>query len=306
VHNFSPEEAKDLEALTDEILTPDILFQLNPLLSKLVGEDIGVSIMNSYLINMDHSKVMIVDDTLYAGGRNMGDDYSGGYQGGWLGTKEYWKDYMMRIKGPAVALAAHSFFGQELFIDDHEALRSSDLAIPMRILENKPGESETIIDENTKVKNNPEVKQITYAIHYLIDHAEEEILIQHAYLMDQTIIDKLVAAAARGVNIHILKSQPESPSFGASNEKYFQQLGKVPNIHVYQMNYISHAKVLIVDKKYSIIGSANLSRASLDCHGEISFMISGENHFQTSLLNHLQEAIAEIKEFEGLHSSPLF
>lgn len=289
IHDFPETTKKELEAFIDKELTADLLLEINPALRKMKEKGINLVIEDNGLAGMDHSKVFIFDDkTVYSGGMNVGDDYSGGFEagGGWTGKKkDYWKDYMVRITGPASNINRRLFFGEDKFNPELHFARPTSSQV--RVLHNSGGE----VPAGTSAEEEAEMKQVTFATMHLIDNAQKEIKIEHAYIMDQEVVDKLKAAAARGVQITIVRSRPENPGLEAYNEKYFSQMAGVGNIDIYKAPQVSHTKLICVDGNNSIVGSANLSRESLHYHEESSFMVSGDNGFQRQIREQLDESI---------------
>jgi len=274
-------------------------FQALVKLKKMYPDRFNIKIENNSLGNADHSKVVIVDDVTYTGGMNFGDDYSGGYsaQGGFDGTvkPKYWKDYMMRFdQGPATALYRNIFFHlkttpvkelKELVVKWAQKAKENPQAFSnVTLLHNKGGE----VSSEKKAAHE---KQITYAIQHLLKKAKKEVLIEHAYLQDQNIIDLIKKAAKKGVKVKIVRSKPESQKLEAMNEHFFKQLKGVKNVSVYQYGNVTHTKSLVVDGKYSVIGSCNLSAASLRYHEETSLYTSGKNPFNTTVRQSILSAI---------------
>lgn len=136
IHDFTDEEKKELELFVSELLTEQMLLEINPALKILKDAGINLVIENNGLGCMDHSKVFIFDkQTTYSGGMNIGDDYSGGYEQGkgWTAAKkDYWKDYMVGMKGPVANISRHNFFGQTQFAPDK--LQWSPARSPIRVL----------------------------------------------------------------------------------------------------------------------------------------------------------------------------
>lgn len=282
-------EADDYEksaimALVDEHLTTDLLLTLNPALKQL--SDAGIlKIHENPLDRIDHSKMYSVGGVLFLGGANVADDHSGGYNPGsgkW-GGRPSWKDYMVALSGPAVEITDALFFDSP---PGGVGTKGPDLqgkSYPVRILHNDNSED----TDDADGRENPKKKQISFAIQYLISHAKETISIKHAYLMDDNIVDKLIEAAGRNVRIHIVLGKAESRAFRKANGKFLDRLVGVPNISADRLHEVLHSKVLIVDETYAITGSANLTKASLEQHGEIAIMVSGKDH---PLLLELQQS----------------
>lgn len=97
----------------------------------------------------------------------------------------------------------------------------------------------------------------------LMQHAKHSIKIYAQGLNDYKIIGGLANAARRSVDVQIITSN----HLRAKQAKYLQRAHV--NIH-YTKKLIIHAKVFIVDDQQAVIGSINLTRASLDDNRELS------------------------------------
>lgn len=288
IHDWSADEKQQLEKFTAEVATDELLMEVNPVIKMLSGNpQINLIIEQNPLAAMDHSKVFVFDHkTTFSGGMNIGDEYSGGYdqKESWNGKEgKYWKDYMMKMDGPASAIHRHHFFHDENFVG--EKLPSSPTQSRIMVLHNQGGSPPKEAADYAKAK------QISYACTYLIDHAQTAIEIEHAYIMDQRVVDKLKQAGARGVKITILRSQPESAAHEVANERFFKQLVGAQNISIIPQQRVMHTKLLRVDGKYSLIGSANLTRESLDYHEEEAVLVIGDSPFQKDINTQFQKSL---------------
>lgn len=295
-YDFSSAEKKQLESFIREILTEEELVALNPsvyTLLEALGNDLIIK--DNGIENMDHSKVYIFDNAMImSGGMNIGDNYSGGYdeETGWSGEVDpnYWRDYMVKTKGPAAAVGRNMFFDEDTFSVDNT--KSPDGSIPIRVLKNKVSNPDEPLPPDKAAK----IKQITYGIFEMIESAEQSIVVEHAYIMDQHVVDKLIAAAKRGVDVTIIRGLAESSSLARANETFFRQMKKVPGITILDDNRVIHTKLIRTDDQYSMIGSANLSRTSLWDHEEVSLFIAGDNPMQQQIREQVQKTISRLQK----------
>lgn len=104
----------------------------------------------------------------------------------------------------------------------------------------------------------------------LIQQTKSNLKIYAQSVNDNKIIDALTAAAKRGVKIEILTSNPlrkkQADSIHSSDI----------HIHHSKKLYI-HAKVFIFDNKKAVIGSINMTRASLDDNRELAVITEDTN-----------------------------
>lgn len=97
----------------------------------------------------------------------------------------------------------------------------------------------------------------------LINHAKNSIKIYAQGLNDYKIIGALANASRRSVTVQIVTSN----RIRDKQIKYLQRAGVT--IH-YSKKLMIHAKVFIIDNQKAVIGSINLTRASLDDNRELS------------------------------------
>jgi len=288
-------ERRELEDFVGEVLTHENLIKMNPAI-KILSDALGdnLKIVHNGLAGMDHSKVYIFDETLVlSGGMNIGDEYSGGWseESGWSGQvkPDYWKDYMVKAKGPVSDIANQMLFSEKDFSAERAAAHGETQ--PVRLLRNSRGPLGKDIPFEQKAK----LKQITYSTYALIDTAEKSLFIEHAYIMDQKVISKLQAAALRGVKITIIRGRAETPSLARANEDYFSQLYDVSNIEILNDDRVLHSKLMCADGKFTILGSANLSQTSLHDHEEVSFFLSGDTPLQAEINGKAQRSVERLR-----------
>ncbi len=263
MYALPPEDQRKIEKLLGDIMTKDRLLRANPVLKIL---EPYLTIENNPLSQLDHSKLFAFDDTsIFTGGMNIGDEYSGGYERGegWSGKiqKDYWKDYMIKTKGPATAVQRNIGFRK---YDPIPANAAEPRLTSVRVLHNQP--SSTPLQE-------PRQKQITFAMKSLIQNAKKEILLEHAYIMDQGMVDLLKEAAGRNVTVRIVRSAEQNKYTEGANERHFKQLEGIDGITIVGTARVLHTKLMVVDAKYALIGSANMTKESLHHHEELSLLI---------------------------------
>lgn len=97
----------------------------------------------------------------------------------------------------------------------------------------------------------------------LINHAKQAIRIYAQDINDYKIVGALAKAAQRGIHVEILTSK----KIRKKQANYLARAGV--NVKFSYLYYI-HAKVLIIDNQKAVIGSINLTKASLDNNRELS------------------------------------
>jgi cardiolipin synthase A/B len=250
-----------------------VFLPLNPLRSR-----IQVNLRN-------HRKIVVVDGRLgFLGGMNIGDEYLG-----WDGYFGYWRDEVMLLEGPAVAGL------QRVFVEDwdfacQEACngRSYFPVLP------EVGDATVQVVESGPDQQENSIREIFFAA---ILAARERVWIASPYFVpDGGIRDALRLARYRGVDVRLLtllKPDQILPMYAA--HYYFGEMLEV-GVRVFRYGKgMMHAKFLMVDGKWAMVGSANLDNRSLHLNFEVGCMLHGprlvgelEKQFEHDLGNALE------------------
>jgi len=208
----------------------------------------------------DHSKYFIVDNRIVIlGGMNIADEYH---------TK--WHDYMALIQSKKWTSA----FKEKVF-------KGSAWPNPAPFVM-------TVNDRN--------VTEIRTAIIEMIDNAQENVIIEHAYFSDDKVIEAVKRAAAKGVGVDVvLPKTPDTHIYAnmlTTNKLLEESHGKAPRIFLYPK--MSHAKVVMTDGVIACVGSANLTPRSMLTSREITLFAHGrrDEQFIKELRDQLEADIA--------------
>ena len=132
----------------------------------------------------------------------------------------------------------------------------------------------------------------------LIDDAKHTLWLQNERYQDPVIIEHLVRAAQRGVQIHVMARPPqklkkEKLSEGVSGLRTLQDVGA----KIHKLEHIKlHAKVLLADGNRAIVGSINLAPGSFDSRRELAIEVRDE---------HVTGRIDEVLHHDWKHSKAL-
>jgi cardiolipin synthase len=132
----------------------------------------------------------------------------------------------------------------------------------------------------------------------MIDEAKHTLWLQNERYQDPTIIEHLVRAARRGVQIHVMARPPhklkkEKLIEGVSGLRILQDIGA----KVHKLKHIKlHGKLLFSDDNRAIIGSINLAPGSFDSRRELAIEVRDE---------HITKRIREIMHKDWANSRPL-
>jgi cardiolipin synthase len=240
---------------------------LRPLLES-GGKSAGFLPLNPFhsLIRVNlrnHRKITIVDGRIgFTGGMNIGDDYLGKNPA--LG---YWRDSFVRLEGPAVADL------QRVFAEDWEFARRETLSAEKYAPPQPPaGDVSVQIADSGP---DQEVNTIREIYFLAIISARHRLWIASPYLVpDNGLFDALRAARYRGVDVRILTLL--RPDHYIS---YYAGLYYAAELHAYGVKIylyrkgMMHAKVMMVDGRWGMVGSANLDNRSLHLNFEVGCIL---------------------------------
>lgn len=245
----------------------------------------GLLTLNLRQTGRDHRKILVVDGKKgYVGGYNIGSLY-----------KDKWRDTHMRIIGSTVWEIENAFV---VFWNNVKKKHLPHIY--------QPGTKSW--DSNVRAAvNNP--SRLLYPVRGLyidsIDRARKNIWITQAYFIpDKEILEALIKAARRGVDVKILipeKSNHIIADWVAS--AYFDKLLDAGvEIWLYK-NAMIHAKTCTVDGRWSTIGTANIDRLSMTGNFEINIQIWSkrlaermEDIFRNDLSNSIQLPVSKWQE----------
>lgn len=225
----------------------------------------------------DHRKILVVDDEIgYVGGYNIGELYA-----------KTWRDTHLRIKGPGVWELANSFVD---FWNTHRTSKVDELE------DRGASEWEPRI---RSVANLPDHMLFPVRGTYLdaINRATVSIEITQGYFLpDRSIVNALIAAADRGVEVRVLVPEFSNHVVAdwSARSLYDQLLDKNVRIFLFRHAMI-HAKTMTVDGRWSTIGTTNLDRLSLTGNYEINLEIY-DNTLARAMSNVFLVDISNAKE----------
>lgn len=214
----------------------------------------------------DHRKLLTVDNKVgFIGGYNIGSLYA-----------TQWRDTHLRVTGPSVWELT------DAFTDFWNAHKTRHLP---RLPQFKPRQW---IPEIEVARNEP--NRLLFPVRGLyikaLNKARKRFWITQAYFIpDRDILDELIAAAWRGVDIKVL--MPETSNHIAADwvarSYYSPMLEAGVEIWLYQEAMV-HAKTATADGCWTTIGTANIDRLSMTGNYEINMEI-----FSTDLADQMEQ-----------------
>lgn len=208
----------------------------------------------------DHRKILVVDGhEAFAGGYNIGTRYA-----------TEWRDTHIRIQGPDAREL------ESVCIDFWNMYRRRKRSLPV-LTEPKNRDWDPLLIVH---RNDPHLLIFPIRNSYLeaINRATRHIYLTHAYFIpDRIVLQALLQAAARGVDVRILLPATSNHVLAdwLARGFYTQCLAGGIRLFLYQ-NAMVHAKTATIDGAWSTIGTANLDRLSLLGNFEVNIEIYDE------------------------------
>ncbi|MEO8705529.1 MAG: phosphatidylserine/phosphatidylglycerophosphate/cardiolipin synthase family protein [Kofleriaceae bacterium] len=196
----------------------------------------------------DHSKVYIVDDRyLMLGSMGIGDNH-----------RHDWLDVMVEVEGSEhVARLRERMMGH----DEFDPSRGIDFLVHSR--------------EAHRAKSCP---MISHRL-ALIDAAEKSITVEMAYFSDRRFTAALARAVQRGVHVKLV-SAANADVLDNINRTMFNALmrltGAPENLTIMLVPRMVHSKVVVIDHRFSDVGSANFTSLSHGVYDEINMYADSE------------------------------
>jgi cardiolipin synthase A/B len=215
----------------------------------------------------DHRKIAVIDGCVaFTGGLNIGEEYAG------FGDCPYrWRDVGIRLEGPAVDELQRLF--RENWPDESGTFGPGcydTLGLAQ--------EEET--DEVMIVSGGPHHNrsQIRAAFRMAIGGATSSIMIETPYFVPgPRLLRALLRAARRGVAVQlILPACNDVPLVRLVSRSLYAPLLK-GGIQIFErQGTVLHAKVMLVDYAWAIIGSANLDLRSFHRNYEVNVIVASQ------------------------------
>jgi cardiolipin synthase len=211
----------------------------------------------------NHRKITVVDGRIgFTGGMNIGDEY--------LGKKPvfgYWRDSFVRLEGPAVVDL------QRVFSEDWEFARREGLS-EEKYAPPQPDAGDATV-QIADSGPDQEVNTIREIYFLAIVSARRRLWIASPYLVpDNGLFDALRAARYRGIDVRILTLlRPDHYISYYAGWYYAAELLQYGvKIYLYRKGMM-HSKLMMVDGRWGMVGSANLDNRSLHLNFEVGCIV---------------------------------
>jgi cardiolipin synthase len=233
----------------------------------------------------NHRKIYLFDHhTLLTGGMNLSNDYLGTADTAPIGGR--WMDLLFKIEGPAVC-HYQTVFNEDWFYTTSEQLPT--------ILHPAPPEQPILSGELIQtIPAGPDMAgdALFEGLLHSLYMAKSSIQIITPYFVpDSSVMNALMIAAKRGVEVTLITPQSSDHLiFDLGRSSYMRELFEAgAQLHYYQTTML-HAKLILIDHQYMLVGSANFDYRSLFINYEIvnvlysTELIETLDHWMQSLL----------------------
>lgn len=212
--------------------------------------------------NRTHRELIVIDGRkAFVGGAGFADH--------WLKDEKdhkRWRDTMVMVEGPSVSALQGTFV--ENWLEASGEIISGTEYFPLI-----PGEGQSpalVVNSSAMVGGSTRARMLFQT---LLASAKSTIYITTPYFLpDADIRDELVRAHKRGVTVKIItpgKKSDHTVTRSSSRRLFGDLLQNGVEIYEYQPAMI-HAKVLIVDGKWSVVGSTNFDNRSFELNDEVN------------------------------------
>ncbi len=222
----------------------------------------------------NHRKLTIVDGrTAFTGSKNIADEY--------LGRKKKlgpWRDTHLLMEGPCVTQL------QEVFVEDWHFATKRDLTSPRYFPPPAVAGSHVV----QIVPSGPDGRAdvMHQLLNAAVSDADRSIAVVTPYFVpDRAMMLALTSAAYRGVRVQLLlPSKSEHWLVLWAGRTFYEDLLEA-GVEIYEYDGgMIHSKLVVVDQRWSMVGSANMDIRSFQLNFELTSII-----YDAELSRYLQE-----------------
>jgi cardiolipin synthase len=285
----------EVRVLVDGVGSPDFEKKLAaPLLEA--GARVGIFLPPTYLARRptfnfrNHRKLVVVDgEEAFTGGMNVGGEY-----------EHNWHDLAIRVRGPAVQ-QLHTIFLDDWFFATDENL-ATDTYLSAGTSHRTNARASSVPDASCAIiASGPDTEQggLRDAIFQVINAAEDRLWMTTPYFIPGAeILAALRAAVQRGVDVRLILPEKSDVAIvrRASRAYYPMLLESGIRLFEYQPRVL-HAKSLVVDDRYAMVGSANLDVRSFKINFELTTFVAS-SEFNDQLAGVFESDLRQCREVD--------
>lgn len=212
--------------------------------------------------NRTHRELIVIDgQRAFVGGAGIGDH--------WLRDKKEmprWRDTMVYVEGPSVGALQGTF--TENWLEASGEVIADPAYFP--IIEGQGESPAMVVNSSASAGGSTRAR---FLFQTLLVSAKQSIYMSTPYFLpDVDAREALIQAAKRGVQVKIItpgRKSDHAVTRSSSRRLYGDLLQNNVEIYEYQPTMI-HAKILIVDGKWSVVGSTNMDNRSFELNDEVN------------------------------------
>jgi cardiolipin synthase len=210
----------------------------------------------------NHRKIVVIDGrTAFTGGINIADRYLVR-----RGKNGMWRDTHLRLDGEAVAMLQTVFLTDWYFLDKKEPATFDTKFYPPAAVS---GESPVQIAASGPDSDWAAIMQAFFSA---ITRARDHIYISSPYFLpNEAILTALKVAALGGIDVRVMiPSRSDSKIVYWATRSYISELLDAGiGVYLYQKGF-NHSKVIMIDGRFSSVGTANMDMRSFEDNFEVS------------------------------------
>jgi cardiolipin synthase len=242
----------------------------------------------------NHRKIVVCDGRIgFTGGLNVADEYVVGRPG-----EPPWRDTMVELVGPPVEwLQLH-------FLEDWQYATGTSpfgsLYFPAHLSTGK-----TLVQVVGSAPD-MELRPLHGVYFAAINAARTRVYVSTPYFVpDEALLQALVVAALRGVDVRVLVPQRNDHTFvAAASRSYFDELLRA-GVRIFEYRpTMHHAKTLVIDDELGIVGTANMDTRSMRLSFEVAALLFDET-LTRELAIHFEEDARQADEVTAAQRSPI-
>jgi cardiolipin synthase A/B len=211
----------------------------------------------------NHRKIVVIDGQVgFLGSQNIGDEYRGR-----LKKLSPWYDTHMRVEGPAALLLQRTFCEDWLFATRQDLSGETYFPEPPR-----PGHSIVQILPTGPEQNINPLEQILFAA---VSSARHKIRIATPYFVPSPALRMAFTyACSRGVRVElVLPTRSDSMIVLWAGRSFYRELLE-RGVKIYEYDGgVVHSKLVTVDDRWCMLGSANMDMRSFRLNFEVTALI---------------------------------
>jgi cardiolipin synthase len=237
---------------------------------------------------VDHRKIYVIDgNTAFVGGMNLSKTYDG------------WHDVMVRVQGPAAAMAGVEFLRRWRRLGGSISARQSVTLGDRQAQLGAMHVGFSVNDPRTGM-------ELTQTYLNMIAHAQHRLWVESPWLGDEKFAKALADAARRGVDVRVVlpakKTKSGIPVVGLLSESFFPML-RAAGVKIYTQQRMTHTKLLLADD-VATVGSMNLSNRSSSHDHEFNVVVNSPD-FATSVERLIVDDISHSNDETHASETPL-